>query len=169
VLITTRVAHIAVHAPGIRESEELNELELSEGIALFNNLRTRYSKDNTCQSFDEAADIEHLIKELGGLALGIEQMAAYIGSRKWTVPEFLAKYRKMDKMAEKINSKHEGRAHSLATVWEMHFQYFKGKSASKFLGMLSIIGPDNIPIELFVPEELRVIDPYSDFCAEEAE
>jgi len=46
-LITTRVAYIAVHALGIREFEELNELELSEGITLFNNLQIGYLKDNT--------------------------------------------------------------------------------------------------------------------------
>jgi len=170
VLITTRIPHVAFHAPGIRETIDLSGLELDEGIDLFNTLRMQYCYGSTAASFkDEVDDTRLLIQELGGLALGIEQMAAYIGTRKWKVGEFLAKYKKMDKVAEGINNKHDGSSHSLATVWEMHFQLAFGKPGANIMGIASMLSPDRIPIDLLVVDDSSVLQEYSKFCDEEAE
>jgi len=100
---------------------------------------------------EERPQIKTLLLELDGLALGIEQIAAYISYRQETIETFLQQY---DRDAKRIYANTQGSLaeQSLATVWEVQFEKIRGTHAATVLGILSLLAPESIPISLFIPD-----------------
>lgn len=84
-----------------------------------------------------------LCERLRGHALAISQMAAMIHRRSWSIEEFLEIY---DKNTRKMHGATKG--NSLDTVWYLSFKSLDPE-CSAFLGVLSYIAPDSIPMSLF--------------------
>lgn len=151
-------------APNNGYSLELNSLNAGESLSLFESSRHHY--DPQVNLVVEKEETSEMLIEFDGLPLGIVQIAAYIGYRKMKISEFLIKY---SKMASSIYRNNEGgrTSHSLATVWDMHFENVCKEPATKLLGLISILSPDEISIELFLPENSTIDTLYADFVDDE--
>lgn len=98
-----------------------------------------------------------LSERLSGHALAISQMAGLIHRRSWSIEEFLAIY---DENTRKMHGATKG--NSLDTVWYLSFKSLDSE-CSAFLGVLSYVAPDSIPMSLFeqdssttLPREIQV-------------
>ena len=130
----------------IHELETFNE---NESLEMFEGLCEMYEPGRDRK--DERPQIRKLLLELDGLALGIEQIAAYISYRQETIESFLQQY---ERAAKRIYTNTQGSPaeQSLATVWEVQFEKIRGTNAATVLGILSLLAPDSIPINLFIPD-----------------
>lgn len=168
VLVTTRMKWIAFRMGGKNERLELETFDDKDATALFKSLKDHGK--NRDISPDEQEALVTLLGLLGGLALAIQQMAAYISYRGLTIREFLRKY---DKMAPNIHKKGDGSSasHTLATCWELSFTAIRKNhpSANTLLGIMSMCSPDVISLDLFVVQDPEAITHLTEFCQYESE
>ena len=149
VLVTTRSKELAFACPELRDKLELDVLDDHDSEEVFNKLRKYY--DSSADTAKEEVETKTLLAHLGGFPLGIEQIAAYVTYKHFTIKDFLGKY---ERISENIHKKNQaGSTHTLATVWENHFQSIAKEDASTLLGLLAMLNPDKIPVELFLPSE----------------
>nr|POE78001.1 hypothetical protein CFP56_09642 [Quercus suber] len=155
VILTTRFSSLAFAGLGRLDRIELSAFGAEQSMQLFKKLRRVWDKNADLDG--EEAQMAELLSELGGLSLAIEQMSAYIGTRGLTMAQFLVKYKRMSKHILKTHDADDperaSKSHSVATVWEMHFEAIRGSNASEILAIMSILSPDAIPIDLFLPED----------------
>jgi hypothetical protein len=178
ILVTTRYAAVAHKAGGINQTKELLTFNREQSILLFAEMREQYKKDGTTLGLstrDEVLATSELMDLLGGLAVGIEHMAAYIENDQLTVRQFMDKYGRMTLSIHKRSDTGSNAPHTLDTLWAMSVEQVRGKSSDAFhlLCMLSIVSPDAIPISLFNLEaeeddwELEAaLSSYSTFCGD---
>ncbi|KAL8786507.1 MAG: hypothetical protein Q9213_002734 [Squamulea squamosa] len=155
-------------APGQVYKVELHTLDPEKSLELFDDVRKTHAGSDS--NTDEAKDVKELLDGLGGLPLGIEQMAACIGHRNYSVSQFLSKYHKLAKNIHSRNDAgHESR--TLGSLWEMNFEYLRKEheNAAMLMGLLSILEPDAIPVELFMSDDCEVDEQYASFIGDEAE
>ena len=76
-------------------------------------------------------------------------MAAYVESNKFTLEETLVKYDKLTKHMLKTEAGSHTR-HTLDTLWELQFEEIKHSPAADMLGLMSILGAEAVPIQLFL-------------------
>lgn len=168
VLITTRMKWIAFRVGGNKEMLELGTFSDDDTIALFKNLKDHGKKRDTSPDEQEATGT--LLRLLGGHALAIQQMAAYISYRGFTIREFLAKY---DKMAPNIHKKGDGSPASstLSTCWELSFAAIREKHpfANTLLGIISLCSPDVIHLDLFTVKDWGATTDLTELCKDESE
>lgn len=155
--------------PGVRKALELDPLDANDSLELFEEIRLLYQPCANLLEEREATRI--LLTSLGGLALAIEQIAAYIAFRALTIEQFQSKYRRM---AKQIHGKNDATNEALggwtlATVWSIHFETIQETNAAKLLGLMSLMSAEGIPIETFLPEDTSALRPFTDFCKDEAE
>lgn len=165
VVITTRYKSEAFRGRGRFERIELESLDMRQSLELFERLRLVY--DPSSHPEEERFDSTHLLQDLGGLPLGVEQMAAYIGYRGYSMQQFLGKYESMAKHVLQ-NTVGFGGLQSVVTVWELHFDAIQGSTASTLLGVMSLIDPDLIPVDLFRREDASNMKCLQ-FCEDEGE
>lgn len=176
ILITTRYRDVAFKAGGIYKNVELLPFDEAQSETLFSALRKQYRQDLTIAkepSSEKKAATEELMEILGGLAVGIEHMAAYIESDNLTVIEFLEKY---DRMALNIHQRENtgsNAPHTLDKLWNMSFDRVLDESPNAYycLCILSTMSPDAIPLSLSNLEDAddeveigNTLTPYSSFC-----
>ncbi len=168
VLITTRMKWIALPMGGNSEILELQPFGDDDATTLFKNLKDHGKKRDI--SHDEQEALVTLLGHLGGLALAIQQMAAYISYRGLSVREFLEKY---DKMAPSIHKKGDGSSasHTLSTCWELSFAAIREKHpfANALLGIMSMLSPDVIQLDLFTVKDPETTTDLTEFCQDESE
>ena len=168
IIITSRSKHAAIERLKNCRSLELNSLDESESLALFRDLQGLYQRLHhpKLNTMEEAQEASILLGHLGGLPLGIEQLAAYVGTGGFTLKQAVEKY---DRLTRSILQNESGKAgsHTLATVWEMHFERISGSDACQLLGIISLINPDAIPERLFWPSDNFEYKPLLDFCKDE--
>ena len=168
VLITTRMKWIAYCIGGQKEMLELDTFDDDDATALFKNLKDHGKKRDT--SPDEQEALATLLGHLGGLALAIQQMAAYISYRGLTVREFLVKY---EKMAPSIHKKGDGSpaSHTLSTCWKLSFAAIREKHrfSNTLLGIMSMCSPDVILLDLFMVKGSEATTDLTEFCEDESE
>ena len=114
-------------------------------------LRVRSNNNDTEYSSSERLQAAELVKELGFLALAIEQASAFIRSSIYSIPEFLQIYYKSRKRF--LRRKPEGNypyPNSVAATFLLSVDKVKemenGANAIKLLHMLSFLNPDGILI-----------------------
>ena len=168
VLITTRMKWIAFRVGGNNKMLELDTFGDDDATVLFKKLKDHGKKRDT--SHDEQEALVTLLGLLGGHALAIQQMAAYISYRGFTIREFLAKY---DKMAPNIHKKGDGSSASstLSRCWELSFAAIREKHpfANTLLGIISLCSPDVIHLDLFMVKDRGAATDLTELCQDESE
>ena len=167
VFITTRFQSVSYGVQGQAERIHLEKFSPEESLQLFN--RIRQFRHTRAEIGSEQNEIKELLELIDGLALGIKQMASYIGSKRMKVSEFQEKYCKLAKFM--LDRKTPSSAHTLDTLWSVQFKAIKERNASKLLGLLSLCDSGNISRELFQAGDLIKTGDMSwiDFCASLAE
>jgi hypothetical protein len=102
-------------------------------------------------------DAEDLAAELGGLALAIEQAAAYIRQTHGTYADYLHALRDDPRTIYETDLAH---AESVtARVWRRSLSHVTGSTpehpAATVLGVLSYLAPDDIPRQLLAPDAVK--------------
>jgi hypothetical protein len=167
VIITTRAPNLAKDIKDAR-TFDLGKLTPEQSLTAFNRFRSTFDVNADLEA--EKEDTKLLVHQLDGLALGIKQVATYIGRSQWTIKKYWEKY---NIMAQEI-LKHETAAtpHTLDTAWNVEFEDLQKKKpdAIKLLSIMCLLNPDNIPIELFVAEddEEDFVEPAYEVCEYEA-
>ncbi|KAI0872529.1 hypothetical protein GGS24DRAFT_467087 [Hypoxylon argillaceum] len=141
ILITTRSHSFAFRPADI--GIEVPPFETAAGSSFLLHLLSLDIADNLSAS--ETKSAFDLSQRLDGHALAIAQMAGLIYRRKWSIEEFIAIY---DANTRRMHG--EAKGNSLDTVWYLSFKSLDVE-CSAFLGVLSLISPDSIPIALFEP------------------
>lgn len=148
VLITTRSRSAASSIRGMNKTLELLPFDNKNSLEVLRALLkgdSHYMSRSTALSLEEEDAAQVLLLKLGGLALGIEQMASYISIRGLTIQLFVKKY---NKMASMIHKKSDGMraTHTLDTVWALSFQQIQrsGDDVYKLLGVCAMLSPDTI-------------------------
>lgn len=162
VLVTTRDVLIATLP--IDTGLEVNEFDVNEGAEfLLHMARKRKHIDS------ELVVAREVTNMLGGLPLALNQMAALINARNWSISEFEAMYIKNDRRLHKQKKngwKYLGYEHALDTVWDISFNSL-GNEARACLGVLSFLSADSVPSELFRTLEVGDLPDILAFCEDD--
>ena len=118
-----------------------------DSIIVFNHFRKL--RDHQASEQDETHEIDELIDLLDGLALGIKQIASYIGSEGLSVREYLAKYKSMPRIL--LSEENVDESKSLAQAWAVEFAHFREKQvhACQLLSILSLLSAHKIQMDIF--------------------
>ncbi|KAI0377693.1 hypothetical protein F5Y04DRAFT_263483 [Hypomontagnella monticulosa] len=162
ILVTTRDSLIATVPIDI--GLDVNEFDQEEGAQFLLHLAIYRRRTN-----DELEAAQKIAKELGGLPLAINQMAALINARNFAMDEFQAIYAKYEQRLhkEKKNGwKYLGYQHALDTVWEISFANLSNQ-ARACLGILSFFSADSVPIEVFTVIAPNKLPDVLSFCEDD--
>lgn len=97
---------------------------------------------------DDAASARVLAEELGGLALALEQAAAYINQRRLELSAYLAQWRaQRDKILAWVDTRPMQYPHSVAATWQTSLDQL-GASARRLLQRLAWLATQPIPESL---------------------
>lgn len=96
VLITTRYPTVSNRIERDPKKVHLEKFSPDVSLRLFNRVRLRWHEQAKVHE-EEEKTIE-LLNMVDGLALGIKQMASYIGSNEYEISTFQAKYKRMAAM-----------------------------------------------------------------------
>lgn len=176
ILVTTRYSDVALRTMGNRKEIELLPFDATESAILFRDLRQDYHQhgaNNMADSAEETFATTELLDSLGGLAVGIEHMAAYIECDKLTVWEFNQMYKRMASQIHERTDTGSNAPHTLHTLWAMSFEKAQSDNPDSFhfLHILSFLAPDEIPLAFFDQEDRDaddddILSDYSMFCDE---
>lgn len=162
VLVTTR--DIVIATLPIDTGLEVNEFDIYEGATFLLHMTPKRRRVD-----DETVSARQVSNELGGLPLALNQMAALVNARNYTIGEFYTIYMKHKHTLhnqKKDGWKYLGYQHSLDTVWEISFTSL-GAQARVCLGVLSFFSADSIPSELFLTAEPHKLPEVLSFCGDE--
>lgn len=118
----------------------------------------------------EAGAVQFLVGEMDGLALGIQQMAALIKHQELTnnIAKFVEKYKR--RLPGMLKNARGVKGHTLATLWKMTFEDIRlRRNVWTMFGIISCLQPDEIPTQLFLPDESVPLTSDLEFCREEFE
>ena len=142
ILITTRNPY-SDHIPA--EGLKVGALEVDDAMKL---LLVRSKLGAAGETPEAKAEAAEIVKELGYLALAIEQAAAYIREASRDLFKFLPNYRKDRKTHHSRLSKGNRTYYtgSVSTTWHLSFEQIEknNNDASKLLRLLSFLNPDGI-------------------------
>ncbi|KAK2596204.1 hypothetical protein QQS21_006352 [Conoideocrella luteorostrata] len=162
VLVTTRDVLIATLP--IDQGLEVNEFDNDEGAEFLLHLATK--RRRVKGEFEAARQVA---SQLGGLPLALNQMAALINAKNYSIQEFGVMYSKHEKRfhrERKSGWKYLGYQHTLNTVWEISFTNL-GDDARACLGVLSFFSPDSVPSSVFKTENPGELPALLLFCEDE--
>ncbi|UPL02483.1 hypothetical protein LCI18_013417 [Fusarium solani-melongenae] len=144
VLVTTRdvlVATLPIDTGRERRARADGELEAAQGVT----------------------------KQLGGLLLALNQMAALINARNYYIKDFGALYSKNEQRLHKQRKngwKYIGYQHGLDTMQEIPFSNLRD-GARAYLGVLSFFSPGSVLSEIFTAKEVGALPPLLSFYEDE--
>ncbi|KAL3463576.1 P-loop containing nucleoside triphosphate hydrolase protein [Aspergillus heterothallicus] len=162
VLVTTR--DVLVASLPIDRGIEVTEFDATEEAEFLLDMST--NRRRVDGEVEEAQKVANL---LGGLPRALNQMAALISARNWSIRDFYNMYRKHEQHLHKQKKggwKYLGYQHALDTVWEIAFTTL-GDEARACLGVLSLLSADSIPSEVFTPAEYGDLPELLAFCENE--
>jgi hypothetical protein len=153
VLATSRRQSLSMQ--NFDDAVEICQFSPDEGANLLLHLLPR--REHYKQQFAAAVDLS---KKLGGHALAVNQMAAFINARSMSIREFLALYEKSPNKLHR--QKKEGWKslsynHAIDTIWKLSFDALSS-SAKQILGVLCLVAPESIPEKLFAISDEDVSD-----------
>jgi tetratricopeptide (TPR) repeat protein len=144
VLITTRNANTSgIPAQGI----EISVLDAKLGAALFNTL---LGSKIDVSSPQMQSEIQSIVKEFGGLPLGIEQAATYIRQTRINVGEFLRMYKNNRSIQRTLRGRMLiGYQYTVATTWQMSLELLQHDSPEAYvlLQLFAFLNSDVILID----------------------
>ncbi|KAF2753267.1 hypothetical protein EJ05DRAFT_504920 [Pseudovirgaria hyperparasitica] len=162
ILVTTR--DVVVATLPIETGVEVSEFEPKEGAEFLIHTTPRRRRMD-----GEFSAAHQIASNLGGLPLALNQMAALINARNYSLADFSALYSRNSQRLhkEKRNGyKYLGYNYSLDTVWELSFNAL-GDEARACLGVLSFLAADSAPIALFTDVEPGNLPDILSFCKDE--
>ena len=112
---------------------------------------------------EDSASAWELSERLHGHALAISQIAGLIHKGQWAIGEFLKYY---DKNTRRISGP-RGKT-TLETVWKLSFESLDIRCKA-FLGLLTYLMPDEIPLGLFKPSDVEMLPEALRFCTDDFE
>lgn len=140
------------------EVNELTHEQYAEFLLQMASMRRR---------IDGELDASRQVAEaLGGLPLALNQMAALINARNWSIAEFQEMYAKHKQEMHKQKKggwKYLGYKHALDTVFEISFNTL-GNDARVCLGVLSFYSADSVPDDVFTPAKVGRLPDLLSFC-----
>jgi len=109
-----------------------------------------------------------LLNHLGGLTLAIVQAAGLIKEARVTGDRSIRAFLELfEDSHAKLSPRHIGHRdnliHSLDTVWSIALNALS-RNARSLLSVLSLLAPDAIPLELFLPNDQSRLDGRLEFC-----
>ena len=153
VIITSR----ASDWPGVSASRVVGKLPLQEAVALLDQI--------TEGSGGAEDDAQEIVDELGGLALAIEQAAAYIRQTGSSYRDYLDALRSDPETV--FGADLAGAESVAARVWRRSVDHVTGDQnnhpAAVVLGVLSYLAPDDIPRQLFSSHVIQQVPLLGDF------
>ncbi|KAH8602772.1 P-loop containing nucleoside triphosphate hydrolase protein [Bisporella sp. PMI_857] len=115
----------------------------------------------------EEVAAREFLNELGGLALAIQQAAQLIKNPNIggiTIASTYELFREHKKnLPERLTGERSVIFHALDSVWNMTFTNLS-RNARDLLSVLSLLAPDGILIDLFLPKNQRALDGKLHFC-----
>lgn len=169
ILIITRYRWVARGITGLIKKFELGGFKIEQSVQLFNRIRKHHADTVIPEGEEEA--IETLVRDLDGLILGIEQMAAHIGSQGYSMAEFMEKYNSTTKRLFKQQDHQKDDTnltnYTLLTLWELDFCHLDGKDAQKLLALLSLLSNETSYALLFSPNHGGHLASDYLFCCDE--
>ncbi|KAI0113682.1 P-loop containing nucleoside triphosphate hydrolase protein [Nemania sp. FL0031] len=159
ILITTRYSHVAVKFEGDSLSRELLPFNDNDTIAVFNGFRSQYHQDSASPvdqlAADHGEDARYIIQVVGGLALGIEHIAAYMENDRLTVAQFRRNYERMASSIHKKESTGSRAPYTIDTLWAMALDQAEqaGPETFSLLQVLAFLAPDSVSLRLFPCED----------------
>ncbi len=148
---------------GVWESPQAEQIELGvldqEAGVSYLDARTANTRHRTNT---DAEDALRIVKELGGLALAIEQAAAYVALRRISFRDYLEDWNSARE--EILNAEDRERtrdyrrpgpndSHAIAVTWQMPIDRL-GPDAARLLHILAWFAPDPIPDDILEGENL---------------
>lgn len=171
ILITTRYYPVAIKVPGLKKYQEILPFDESNSLAMLSGFRNQYHHADAkprVQNIDSTEDMRRLAEVTGGLALGIEHMAAYIENDRLSVRQFLEAYNKMAAHIHKRDDTGSNAPYTIKTLWELGIERSKrdGPDSYRFLQILSLLAPSDISLQLFNIEEEEGWDGFDEDLAD---
>ena len=156
-MITTRISVVAQATRG-GNTTKLNVKPFSQQDSYKLFTRPMAWNDSHKIDVDESEALELLLEQLGGLPLGICQMASLVRLKIATIQSFLHRYNKEAGDTRKLSGIFHGPfdqdySYALETAWEISFGALEADpkdGAFQLLGMISLLSPDSIPTDLFL-------------------
>lgn len=164
VLYTTRSPNVATNTRGtVKTKMQLKALRDGDDWDMFSNMlighHKLWQKDKRIPDKEVDAAFA-LLSKLGGLPLGIKQVAALIRHKRMDVSRFLIWYEKEAGNLNNIPGVKGLRVDPdypfmIETVWNMSFMELQKRrdvnssEAYSLLGLLSFLSPDEIPMDMF--------------------
>lgn len=157
-MVTTRIPQVAKSLNA--KILPLQKLSRENSLILFNRFRQYDSAAD--DSKEDKEDLEFVLQELDGLALGIKQVATFTHDAQWTLKKFREKYLSM---ASQVLSQGDTAKHTLANAWNVQFEELKEREprAHYMLGILSLLNADSIPIDILSAAAPMPEGPYEFF------
>lgn len=145
-LITTRAADLTTLGLGIAHASTLEVFSIEQGAQLLLSRANRLVH----ASESERAIAYHLVEELGGLALALDQAGAHLAETGLSLPDYLTLFQQR---SHDLLKQHRGQdyPHAVATAWDLSFQRVQQRSpaSTDLLRFCAFLAPDAIPEELF--------------------
>ena len=177
ILITTRFPFVANDERFLPESKvNITALGRDESWSLFCEiLKSRHKSwgkaDFSLKEGSENYVAGHeLCKKLGGLPLGVRQVATLICERQSTLKTFLEIFnRKADNFQKLsghgVSSSDPDFSYAVHTLWTLAFERLGEGETAKLLATMCFLFPDTIPIELFNNrcDELEFSGEYAEY------
>ncbi|KAH7416708.1 P-loop containing nucleoside triphosphate hydrolase protein [Cadophora sp. MPI-SDFR-AT-0126] len=111
------------------------------------------------------------LKSLGGLALAIQQAAQLIKNEQIGGPTIASTFEYFKENLESLPKRQalerSELIHALDSLWNMTFNHLS-RNAKDLLKVLSLLSPDGILIDLFLPKNQRALDGKLAFCKQHA-
>ncbi|KAF8532807.1 acyl transferase/acyl hydrolase/lysophospholipase, partial [Trichophaea hybrida] len=153
IIITTRNPGLASdYAPEREAHFEVDRMQLDEAISLL----LKVGRTGSDGYDDTRADVEHLVNDLGCLALAIDQAGSYIATRKCLFREYRQMFknrRDRSKLLRERPSKQRSSSYqsTVYTTWEISIQTVQDTNplASEILQLFSYLHYAQIPQEIF--------------------
>lgn len=144
VVITSRIGHW----PASVETLELDVLSEDASVEFLLEATARKGASGRSITPTDAADARLLAKDVDGLALALEQSAAYIRTNGATLAQYRTRWAAFD---EKVRDWYDSRVmkypRSVATTWQSTFDQLTPASVD-LLRVCALLAPAPIPVEL---------------------
>jgi hypothetical protein len=127
--------------------------------------QTRDTEGLIPESESKAAKV--LLEKIGGLALAIEQTATLIKDKRLngiSIAGFLDTFNECSaRLRRRPRGERGDLVHALDTIWSIAFDALS-TNARSLLGVLGLLSPDVILIDLFLPRNQRALNGILTFC-----
>jgi tetratricopeptide (TPR) repeat protein len=162
VIVTSRLADFS----GNFQPLELDVLAVEDAAAF---LLSR-TEGRRRAAADDATKVREVAHELGGLALALEQAAAFIAKRRMPFAQYLEQWReKRDEVLEWFDATVTGYPRAVAVTWQTSVAQLS-EGGRRLLDRLAWLAPEKVPealIEVPIPgaEAENLHDAYDDLAA----